>query len=188
MTLSILDRTPALIVIDLQKGIVDRPTVHPIGEIVERSAALASAFRDHGLPVVLVNVTGGAPGRTDQQRPPFTASPEFAEFVDAVGPEAGDHVVTKVRWGAFYGTSLDTYLRDRGVTQVVIVGVATSAGVESTARSAHEHGYHVVLPTDAMTDTDAASHAHSVERIFPRLAETTTTADVLTMLGHRRST
>ena len=83
--------------------------------------------------------------------------------------------MTKQTWGAFHRTPLDTLLRDRGVTQIVLTGVATSAGVESTARSAHEHGYHVVLATDAMTDRDPDLHEHSVQRIFPRLGETATT-------------
>ncbi|MGD0377601.1 MAG: isochorismatase family protein [Streptosporangiaceae bacterium] len=57
MALTTLDPKPALIVIDLQKGIVDAPTVRPTGEIVERSASLADAFRRQAFPVVLVNVT-----------------------------------------------------------------------------------------------------------------------------------
>ena len=72
---------------------------------------------------------------------------------------------------------LDGLLRELGVTQVVISGIATSLGVESTARSAHEHGYHVVLATDAMTDRDPAAHANSVDRVFPRLGETATTIE-----------
>jgi nicotinamidase-related amidase len=63
-----------------------------------------------------------------------------------------------------------------------MTGVATSFGVESTARSAHEHGYHVVLATDAMTDRDPAAHQNSIERIFPRLGETATTAEIIDML------
>jgi nicotinamidase-related amidase len=94
--------------------------------------------------------------------------------------------VTKIRWGAFQGTSLDAHLRDLGVTQVVLAGVATSIGVESTARAAHEHGYHVVLATDAMTDTSPDAHANSIERIFPRLGETATTSEVLEMLDKTR--
>jgi nicotinamidase-related amidase len=93
-----------------------------------------------------------------------------------------DFRVTKLRWGAFYNTSLDAYLQERGVTQVVLAGIATSAGVESTARAAHEHGYHVVLAVDAMTDRDAAAHANSVERIFPKLGETATAAEILDLL------
>ncbi|HTU05373.1 MAG TPA: isochorismatase family cysteine hydrolase [Trebonia sp.] len=183
MPLSTIDPKPALVVIDLQKGIVDAPTVHPVSEIVERSATLADAFRRRGLPVVLVTVTGGAPGRTDRTRPPVTVnSPGWADLVDDLAPQPGDHLVTKQRRSAFHDTGLDAYLRGLGVTQVVLTGISTTSGVESTARSAYDHGYHVVLATDAMTDTDPDAHANSVERIFPKLGESATTAEILTML------
>jgi nicotinamidase-related amidase len=170
-------------VIDLQKGIVTRPTVHPAAEIVQRAASLADAFRKHELPVVLVNVTGRAPGRT-QTGPPSVAPPlDWAELVPELQPQPTDYRVTKQRWGAFTGTTLDEYLKRQGVTQIVLSGVSTSIGVESTARSAYELGYNIVLATDAMTDMDAATHENSIERIFPRLGETATTAEILALLG-----
>jgi nicotinamidase-related amidase len=173
-------------VIDLQKGILAMPTAHPVDEIVRRAASLATAFRRHGLPVVLVTVAGRAPGRTEAGQSSYVRQPDWADLIPELGPQPDDHRVTKMRWGAFHGTSLDAQLQDLGVTQVVLAGVATSAGVESTARSAHEHGYHVVLATDAMTDADAAAHQNSVERIFPRLGETATAAEVLEMLERTR--
>jgi nicotinamidase-related amidase len=182
MPLTQLDEKCALITIDLQKGIVAMPTVHPAGEIVERSARLARAFRERGLPVVLVNVAGVAPGRTDIARPRATLPDDWTELVPDLGRQPGDCVVTKRRWGAFLGTSLDEILRERGVTQIVLTGVATSIGVESTARSAYDLGYNVALVVDAMTDRDAGAHRNSVEKIFPRLGETTTTEDVLKVL------
>lgn len=184
MPLTTIDSNAALVVIDLQKGIVNVPTVHPAGEIVERSATLARAFRRHGLHVVLVNVTGGAPGRTDRTRPlGVFSSPDWAELVDELDPQPGDHRVTKQRRSAFYDTGLDAHLRNLGVTQVVLTGISTTSGVESTARSAYDHGYHVVLATDAMTDTDSDAHNNSIERIFPKLGETATTAEILDMLA-----
>jgi nicotinamidase-related amidase len=182
MPLTKLDTAAALVVIDLQKGIVGLPTVHPAGEIVRRAAQLARAFREQGLPVVLVNVSGRAPGRTDAGIPKFSFPADWTELVPELEQGPGDHIVTKQRWGAFLGTSLDDYLRQRGVTQVVLTGVATSAGVESTARSAYDLGYNVTLVVDAMTDRDADAHRHSVEKIFPRLGETATTGDVLKLL------
>jgi nicotinamidase-related amidase len=186
MALTTMDTTPALVVIDLQKGITAVPTAHPIDEIIQRSAGLAAAFRRHGLPVVLVNATGMAPGRTETSRPAFTPPPGWADIVEQLDQRPDDLLVTKQTWGAFHGTPLDTLLRERGVTQIVLTGVATSAGVESTARSAHEHGYHVVLATDAMTDRDSDAHDHSIQRIFPRLGETATTDDILAMLDKTR--
>ncbi len=68
MSLTQLDDISALVVIDLQKGIVGVPTAHPADEIVARAARLAQAFREHGLPVVLVNVSGRAPGAPRAKR------------------------------------------------------------------------------------------------------------------------
>jgi nicotinamidase-related amidase len=182
MPVTELDTIAALIVIDLQKGIVGMPMVHGVGEIVGRSAQLARAFRERGLPVVLVNVTGAAPGRTDAGRRFGSLPPDFAELVPELEQQPDDYVVSKQRVGAFLGTSLDEILRQRGVTQVFLTGVATGSGVEATARSAYDLGYNVVLVVDAMTDRSAEAHRHSVETSFPKLGETDTTENVLKLL------
>jgi nicotinamidase-related amidase len=180
--LTTLDPTPALVVIDLQKGIVSDTVAH----VVSHAAALAKAFRQHDLPVMLVNVTGRAPGRTDVGgHGSVSALPAgWADIIDELERQPGDHLITKRRRSAFHDTGLDTLLRDLGVTQVVLAGVSTSAGVESTARSAHDHGYHVVLATDAMADQDSGSHRHSIERVFPKLGETATSAEIIGFLDH----
>lgn len=182
MPITQLDSSAALIVIDLQKGIVAHPMAHPTSEIVNRSAQLARAFRERGLPVVLVNVTAAAPGRTDITRPRIAFPDDWAELVPELERQPGDLVVSKQRVGAFIGTSLDEYLRQRGVTQVFLTGVATSVGVEATARSAYDFGYNVALVVDAMTDRETDAHRHSVEKIFPRIGETDTTENVLKLL------
>jgi nicotinamidase-related amidase len=186
MPLTPLDPVPALVVIDLQKGIVSSS----IADAVPGAAALARAFRQHDLPVVLVNVTGRASGRTDADsrgsHGGTGALPAgWADIIDELEPQPGDHRITKRRRSAFHDTGLDTLLRDLGVTQVVLAGVSTSSGVESTARSAHDHGYHVVLATDAMADPDPDSHRHSLMRIFPKLGETATTAEITGFLDRR---
>jgi nicotinamidase-related amidase len=183
MPLTTLDAKAALVVIDLQKGLMGMPTLHPITEIVERSAQLARAFRERGLPVVLVNVTGGAPGRTDFVRPEYSLPDDWAEIVPELGQQPEDLLVSKQRVGAFIGTSLDAMLRERGITQVFLTGVATSVGVEATARSAYDYGYNVVVVVDAVTDRDAEAHRYSVEKTFPKLAETETTENVLKALA-----
>jgi nicotinamidase-related amidase len=189
MALSTIDPKTALVVIDLQKGLRGRPTAHPFDEIVQNSAILARAFRRHGLPVVLVNVTGGAPGRTEAGTTigaGFTPPADWAELLEELEQQPDDLLVTKTTWGAFHGTTLDAQLQGLGVTQIVLAGVSTSAGVESTARAGHEHGYHVALATDAMTDTNPDAHRNSIEQIFPRLGETATTAEVLELLEKTR--
>ncbi|MBV8156535.1 MAG: isochorismatase family protein [Dyella sp.] len=182
MALTALDPQTALIVIDLQKGIVALPTAHPVREVVARSALLIDAFRQRGLPVVLVNVAGGAPGRTEQSRGTGDYPSDFMQLVPELRPQSTDHLVTKRTWGAFRHTDLEAWLREQGVTQIVLVGVATSIGVESTARFAHELGFNVTLAVDAMTDMHLDAHTNSVTRIFPRLGETGTTQEVLDLL------
>ncbi len=177
-----LDPDAALIVVDLQRGIVAGAKAHPTEVVIANAARLATEFRAHGLSVVLVNVTGGAPGRVEAARPPGPMPEDFAELVPELDPRAADVRVTKRRWGAFSEPTLDAELRERGVTQVVLCGIATSWGVESTARQAHELGYNVMLVVDAMTDMSPEAHENSVERVFPRIGERATTDTVIGLL------
>ncbi|MFW0784363.1 isochorismatase family cysteine hydrolase [Gordonia sp. CPCC 206044] len=189
MSMTTLDPQTALIVIDLQTAIADRDDVapHSPAEVIARSVALIERFRVHGLPVVLVNVDGTPPGRTDlHSGGSRILPPEATEFVEEVRPTDDDIVVTKRARSAFAGTGLEKTLRDRGVTQVVVVGIATGAGVESTARDAHEAGFHVTLPVDAMTDTDERRHIHSLAVTFPTIAETGSTTELLELLDTTR--
>ncbi|OLL28978.1 hydrolase [Burkholderia sp. SRS-W-2-2016] len=188
MALTTLDAKTALVVIDLQHGIVALPTApHPSNEIVERSVVLLDAFRRHGLPVVLVNVAAGAPGRTDQGAHGGEFPAEFVQLVPELKQQPSDHLVTKRTWGAFTNTDLAAWLQQQGVTQIVLCGIATSIGVESTARFASEHGLNVTLATDAMSDLNADAHVNSITRIFPRLGETGTVQQVLDLLEKTRA-
>jgi nicotinamidase-related amidase len=182
MTISPLDAKPALLVIDLQKGIVGMPTAHPMADIVNKAVGLADAFRNHDLPVVLVNVDGGPPGRTEQSHQVRGFPAGWTDLIPELNHQSSDHLVTKRTWGAFTNTGLDAHLKQSGVTQVVIAGVATSAGVESTARHAHELGFNVSLAVDAMTDMSADAHHNSIARIFPRLGESGTTQQIVDLL------
>lgn len=178
-----LDPVCALVVIDLQQGVLAFPVAHAVEPIIEKSAALAAAFRVHRLPVALVNVTGVAPGRTAAPRYDGPFPDGFADLAPELDRQPTDHAVTKQTWGAFTGTDLDAWLRSEGATQVVLAGVATSIGVESTARQAHELGFNVALVTDAMTDLVREAHDASIARIFPRLGELATAQDVLELLA-----
>ena len=182
MTVTTLDAKTALIVVDLQKGIVSRPAAHPIDGVVKNVVALTEAFRGRGLPVVLVNVAGGAPGRTEQARGRLELPAGWTDLIPELNRQPQDHVVTKHTPGAFTNTGLEDHLRALAVTQVVIVGIATSNGVEVTARQAYELGFNVTLATDAITDMQADAHAYSVTRVFPRIGETGATQDIIDLL------
>ncbi|AKV00369.1 Nicotinamidase/isochorismatase family protein [Labilithrix luteola] len=177
-----LDEKTALVVIDLQKAVLAFPSAHPSGPVLEKAGRLAAAFRKKQWPVVLVNVAGAAPGRTDTGPMNFALPPDWTELVPELDAQPSDIRVTKVVWGAFYGTALDLELRRRSITQIVLCGISTSIGVETTARSAYELGYNVSLAVDAMTDISAEAHDNSVTRIFPRLGETGTTDALLALL------
>ncbi len=182
MAVTTLDPKTALVVVDLQKGIWGM--LQPLqAELIARNAsALTKAFRNRGLPVVLVTVAGGAPGRTETPPRAREYPAGWTDLIPELEQQAGDHLLVKRTWGAFVNTGLADYLRDAAVTQVVIIGVSTSAGVESTARQAYEHGFNVTLATDAMTDLNAEVHYNSVTRIFPKLGETGSTEDILKLL------
>ncbi|MEY9889725.1 nicotinamidase-related amidase [Catenulispora sp. MAP5-51] len=197
MALTILDPKTALVLIDLQHGIVAPPSVPLSGaEVVARGKELADAFRSRGLPVVLVNVSfspdfGDAPkGRDDEEPDPEEDEDEdegmpadFAVIVDGLGAQDTDIRVTKHQWGAFHGTDLDTQLRRRGVTQIVLAGLVTSRGVDTTAREAYAHNYSVTFAVDAMADRGIEVHDNAIERIFPQIGQRATTAEILKSLS-----
>ncbi|WP_087750729.1 isochorismatase family protein [Paraburkholderia caledonica] len=182
MSVTTLDSNTALVVIDLQKGIAALPVIHPVDQIAERANALAAAFRSRGLPVVLVNVAGGAPGRAEYAHNTADFPADWTDLIPELTRDAEDHLVTKQTWGAFPGTALESWLRSQGVTQIVLAGIATSIGVESTAREAHALGFNVTLAVDAMTDLSAEAHDNSVSRIFPWLGETGTSEEIVALV------
>ena len=167
----------ALVLIDLQHAIVNEPDLAPYPgvEVVGRAASLAAAFRRRGALVVfsrvelaeLLSLSADQPMRDPHPLPPATAS----HLVPASGydPDKGDLLVTKRQWGAFYGTALDQILRRRGVSTLVLGGIATNFGVESTARAALDRGYELVFARDAMTGASAELHDFAVGKVFPRM-------------------
>ena len=152
---------------------------------MKRAALLAARFRQAKAPVVLVNVTfspdfGDAlKQEVDLKFQMGQLPPDWAEIVAELGQEPSDLRITKRQWGAFYGTELDLQLRRRGVTTVVLGGISTNMGVESTARAAHEHGYQLILVEDAMASMASNDHTFAVTKIFPRLGLVRTTQEVL---------
>jgi nicotinamidase-related amidase len=190
-SLTIDPRKAALVLIDLQNGIIGRPLAPHSGPgVVANAARLATKFRDLGAAVVLVNVAFhpdakdrlDAPADSPQQFNPAALPANWAGLVPEIGPQAGDLLITKHQWGAFYGTELDLQLRRRGVQTIVLGGIATNFGVESTARDAYERGYHQIFVEDAMTSMSAEAHEFVVKNIFPRIGQIRSTNNVLSAL------
>lgn len=179
----------ALVLIDLQHAIFALPLApYTPAEVAARGAALAAAFRANGMAVVYVRVdvadmlhlpADQPTGDPDAPKPPALAS----ELVPESGYQPGaDLLVTKRQWGAFYGTGLDQLLRRRGVDTVVLGGVATNMGVESTARAAFDLGYKIIFVEDAMTSLSADAHRFAVQGMFPYMGRVRRSAEVLAAL------
>ena len=186
-----IDERSALVLIDLQKGILALPTLVDPDDIKNRARRLAETFRATTLPVVRVKLAFSAdggdlpPGRALVPGPETAPPAAYSEFPDDFPPHPGDIILVKRHWGAFTGTELDLQLRRRGVTQIVLAGISTSIGVESTARSAWENSYNLIFAEDAITDVDASSHAHTFTKIFPHLGEIATTEQIIDILKGR---
>jgi nicotinamidase-related amidase len=179
-------KSTALVLIDLQKGIVGRTLApHSGPAVLKTSIELAERFRSAGAPVVLVNVAW-SPDFKDALRQavdmPMTPPPGgfpagFTELADGLG-KPGDIRITKRQWGAFYGTELDLQLRRRGIRTIVLGGIATNIGVESTAREAWEHGYEIILVEDATSGQSDEMHNFAIKNIFPRISRVLKAADI----------
>jgi nicotinamidase-related amidase len=181
----------ALVVIDLQKGIVASPTApYPSAEIVKKANLLAKHFREMGATVVYVRVDMAnslqlpvdVPSR-DPNAPPPPAS--ASELVPEAGFENGDIFITKRHWGAFAGTGLEQLLKQHGVDTVVLLGISTNVGVESTARQGTGLGFAFVIVEDACSARDAEDHRLAFAKTFPRLARVRKTDEVIAALGAR---
>ena len=185
-----LDKNTALVLIDLQHMVVGLPLAHPVKGILDNSAKLVAAFREAGQPIVIVNVNpSGAAWLKSRKEPSSGPAPVFnADWLDIVSEiktEPGDIFITKHTWGAFFETALEEELRKRNVTGIVLAGIATSIGVEGTARHASERGFNVCFATDAMTDLFPDAHQHSITRIFPRMGELDETDKIIALLKSR---
>ncbi|HME57554.1 MAG TPA: hydrolase [Terracidiphilus sp.] len=184
-------RRTAIVVIDLQKGIAQMPggAPHTKPAVIANCARLLTAARAAGAQPILVHV-GGAPNGADRLKPNsdqpmrMTAPlpPDWSELIPELDRQPAEIVVLKRQWGAFYGTDLDLQLRRRGLTTIVMCGIATEFGVESTARDAYERGYELIFAEDAMTGSTAESHSNSVERIFPRMGRVRSTGQIIAAL------
>jgi nicotinamidase-related amidase len=179
----------AFIAIDLQHGTVGRELA-PYGgaEVVRKSKRIADTLRAQGGLIVwvradiaaLLHLPSDAPMRAAGSPPPPASA---SELVPELAMQAGDVCITKRQWGAFYGTDLDQHLRRHGIKTIVMSGIATNFGVESTARGAFDRGYELVFAEDAMTSLDAAAHAFACTQVFPRMGRVRSTDEVVAAIA-----
>lgn len=189
METPLIDRkSTALVIIDLQKGIASRELMpYSSQTVIGNAAKLADAFRRNRMPVFPVHVISSEEDRLDvvadeamfsraqmQQMPK-----DWAEFVPELKVSDSDIIITKKQWGAFYGTDLELQLRRRGIRTIVLCGIATNYGVESTARFAYEYGFNQIFAEDAMTSMSAEVHNLAISAVFRRMGRVRKTQDIL---------
>ena len=178
----------ALIVIDLQKGIAQMPgKPYTAQEVIANAAKLAEAFRKDGMPVFLVHVEGTQetmprPISDESFTRPAGWAADWSEFVDEIQRVPSDIIITKRQWGAFYGTDLELQLRRRGIETLVLCGIATDYGVESTARFAYEYGFQQIFAEDAMTSRSEEQHNAAVNFVLKRMGRVRKIDEILKAL------
>jgi nicotinamidase-related amidase len=178
-------RSSALVLVDLQNGILERKLApYSPMEVVANAKRLADALRQRGGTVIFVNVDSRQVVRLPSDKslrdpnappPPPTAS----ELVPELGLMEGDLRVTKKQWGAFYGTDLDQQLRRRNIRTVLLGGIATNIGVESTARAAFDRGYQLLFAEDAMSSVSKEAHDFAIKQIFALMGRVRSTEEFL---------
>jgi nicotinamidase-related amidase len=188
MPVTTIDPASALVLIDFQRGILALAPPEVVGPPATVASRLATGFRDRGRPVIVVRTLFSRDGR-DAPRNRVTVAPAIgamperpADILEELVTDPSDLQVTKRQPGAFHGTDLELQLRRRGVTGIVLGGLFTSFGVESTGRAAHDLGFNVTFASDAMADLDPVDHAHATERVFPRIGEVGDSASILELV------
>lgn len=181
-----LDKNTALVLIDLQKGIVKFPVATPAADILANAAKLVAAFRAADLPVFVVNVDPSDSPlnnlRKDAKAHPMTIEEEWLQITPEIITQPDDVFITKAIWNAFTNPAMHEELKKKNITGIVLAGISTSIGVEGTARAASELGYNITFAEDAMTDMFAEAHAHSLKYIFPRIGEVDLTDNIIAEL------
>jgi nicotinamidase-related amidase len=187
-------RHTAIVIIDLQKGITRfEGAPHSIASVIANSVLLLNAAREAGAQPVLVHVDFSPKGADavhvtsdEPMRAAGDLPPDWSEFLPDLDRQPGDIVILKRQWGAFYGTDLELQLRRRGLTTIILCGIATEFGVESTARDAYERGFEQVFPQDSMTARSPESHVNAITHIFPRMGRVRSTKEILAALQASR--
>ena len=187
--LEINKTTTALVVIDLQKGIAAQSTQpYPAQDVIRNAATLVKVFRKNGMPVFLVHIVSTPETMLKVESDlsfsrPVPLPPDWSDFVPDIAPVSSDIVITKKQWGAFYGTDLELQLRRRKLETIVLCGISTDIGVESTARFVYEYGFQQVFAEDAMSSMSAEQHNMAINYIFKRIGRVRKTEEILNAIG-----
>lgn len=177
----------ALVVIDLQKGIMGTGELKPYSanEIIEKNNQLAESIENTAGLITLVNVdptTMRFLNKEGSGKAYGNAPADFTEFVMPIAEDESAKNVLKVKKhnpGAFFGTDLDLQLRRRGIDTIILTGVATANGVYATALDAYQYGYDVIVVEDACGDRDEELHHIFFDKLFPKIGQTIQTAEML---------
>ncbi|MCC3703556.1 hydrolase [Rouxiella badensis] len=190
MSLTLDPKTTALVLIDLQKGILPfAGGPHTAQQVLDKATELKTRFNKLGAPVFMVRVGWSATFDEALKQPTDISAgggslPEdWWEFPEQLNVTDKDLLVVKRQWGAFYGTDLELQLRRRGIKTVVLCGISTNIGVESTARNAWELGFELVFAEDACSAHNADHHGSSINFIFPRIGRVRSTDEVLAAIA-----
>lgn len=177
----IKNKRPALLVIDLQEGIVDLPSQQASQSVIENSILLGKKFNEKAWPVFIVNVAGRPIGITENNQNSVQSS-HWGDIISPLKDQPNYHYITKYSWGAFHNTELNQVLKALNISDVYITGIASSMGVDSTARQAFDLNYNVVIVKDAIADASSICHSHVCEHIFPKIALLQPTQQVIDSL------
>jgi nicotinamidase-related amidase len=176
----------ALVLVDLHYGTLTMP-VQPYGaaQIIRNATAIGRGFEAVGAMIVLTHLACPRMSRPDEISGELSSMtcdlgpPGWSEFTPAVRSLRADLILAKRKWSAFEGTDLDSQLRRRRITTLVIAGLTTNIAVEFTARDAWQRNYAVIVAEDAVASIDSAFHRFSVERVLPQVATVCATAQIL---------
>lgn len=191
MDLTLDPASTALVLIDLQNGTLAFPLA-PYGRdaLVARAAGLGQAFAAAGAPIVVVTI-GFSPDGADRLTqavdvpmllPEGGLPADWSDLAPEIAGLPTAVAITKRQWSAFHGTELDLQLRRRGIRSVVVAGIATNFGVESTARDAWQRGYVVIVAEDACTSLEADLHHFAVTKTLPRVSRVRQSGEIAAAL------
>jgi nicotinamidase-related amidase len=179
-------KSTAVVLIDLQHSNTARQLA-PYGsaDVVRNAVLLANALHEKGGTVIFVRVLIAELLSLLVDAPVPRASspsPHDSDLVPEPGVQPSDLIVTMRQWGAFYGTDLEQQLRRRRIRTIVLGGIATNLGVESTARAAFDRGYELIFAEDAMSNISSEAHTFAMKNLFPRMGRVRSSEQILTAL------